>query len=265
MNTGMIIAMVFTTLLSVFQSEPLPLNGNTISFGPGEVITYKIHYGFINAAEAEMTISDELYKVNGVPCFKINIFGQSTGMFDVFAKIRDNWGTYLDTSTLRPTRFYRKLKEGKHRHNEYVNFDYKKGIAETNEYSYSNERWMPVVSHEIPKDLQDIVSGYYYIRTLDFNELKAGDMIVLDAFFDKKLYNFKIRVLGREMVKTRLGKIRSIVFAPIMPENSLFDGENSIKIWLSDDINKVPLKVKASMFVGAVEIDIESFKKGKVK
>jgi hypothetical protein len=50
-----------------------------------------------------------------------------------------------------------------------------------------------------------------------------------------------------------------------MPENSLFDGENSIKVWLSDDINKVPLKVKAAMFVGAVEIDIESFSKGKVK
>ena len=49
-----------------------------------------------------------------------------------------------------------------------------------------------------------------------------------------------------------------------MPENSLFDGENSIRVWISDDINKVPLKIKANMFVGAVEVDIESFVKGNV-
>ena len=47
-----------------------------------------------------------------------------------------------------------------------------------------------------------------------------------------------------------------------MPENKLFDGENSIKVWLSDDINKVPLKIRANMFVGAVEVDITDFKKG---
>ncbi len=89
-------------------------------------------------------------------------------------------------------------------------------------------------------------------------------MIELDAFFEDEVYDFKIRIVGREEVKTKLGKIRSIVISPIMPENSLFDGENSIRVWISDDINKVPLKIKANMFVGAVEVDIESFVKGKV-
>ena len=48
-----------------------------------------------------------------------------------------------------------------------------------------------------------------------------------------------------------------------MPKNSLFDGENSIKFWLSADQYKIPLKIKADMFVGAVEIDITNYKPAK--
>ena len=114
----------------------------------------------------------------------------------------------------------------------------------------------------MPKNAQDLVSGYYYLRTLNFDKLKEGDILTIDAFFDDEIYDFQIRFLGRESVKTKLGQIKSIVLSPIMPENSLFDGENSVKVWISDDSNKVPLKIKAEMFVGAVEIDIVKYKKG---
>ena len=44
-----------------------------------------------------------------------------------------------------------------------------------------------------------------------------------------------------------------------MPSNGLFDGENAIKLWLSDDRNRVALKIQAEMFVGAVEIDLKHY------
>ncbi|MEJ2006287.1 MAG: DUF3108 domain-containing protein [Cyclobacteriaceae bacterium] len=196
---------------------------------------------------------------------KIDVYGKSVGMFDLFANIEDNWGTYFDTVHHRPARFYRVLQEGRYRKNEIVNFDQSRNLALTREYSFSNKSWKPIVKHEVPDNIQDLVSGYYFLRTIDFSDKKAGDYIMLDAFFDKEIYDFKIRVVGREMVSTSLGEIRSIVLSPVMPENSLFDGENSVRVWISDDINKVPLKIKAKMFVGAVEVDIESFSRGDVK
>ena len=45
-----------------------------------------------------------------------------------------------------------------------------------------------------------------------------------------------------------------------MPDNEMFDGKNSVLFWLSDDENKIPLKIRAKMFIGAVEIDIKSQK-----
>ena len=35
-----------------------------------------------------------------------------------------------------------------------------------------------------------------------------------------------------------------------MPDNSIFEGEDAILAWISDDENKIPLKVEAEMFIG---------------
>ena len=235
------------------------------SFIPGEIITYKVHYGFVNAAEGEMIISDKIYAVNGRNCYKIDVFGKSIGMFDLFLRIRDNWGTYLDTASIIPQKAYRKIEEGKYRKHEVVKFDHFNENVVVQDYDHKKENWKPVENFEIPQYAQDMVGGYYYLRTLDFDNMKEGDIIKLKAFFDDEVYDFNIRYVGREDVKTKIGKIRSIVLSPIMPENSLFDGENSIRVWISDDKNKVPLKVKAEMFVGAVEVDIQSYDKGGIK
>lgn len=232
------------------------------SFLPGEVLTYKVHYGFITAATAEMTISDKLYNLNDRRCYKVEVKGRSIGMFDLFLRIRDTWGTYLDTAAIVTHKFYRKIEEGRYRKNEVVEFDHEKKIAYSKTFDNRKKKWKPTKTFEVPNNVQDLVSTYYYMRTLDFKELNEGDIITVNTFFDEELYDFSVRFVGRDEVKTKLGKIRSLVLSPIMPENSLFDGENAIKVWISDDINKVPLKIKAEMFVGAVEIDIQSFKKG---
>lgn len=232
------------------------------SFVRGEVIEYRAHYGFVNAAEGKMVIDEGIHHVNGRPCYKIDVYGRSTGMFDMFLRIRDNWGTYLDTASILTHRSYRIIEEGKYRKNEVVDFNPVKDEAKVRTFDKAKKEWRAPEKFEVPDNVQDIVSGYYYIRTLKFDTLNPGDILKVDAFFDKEVYNFKIRFAGREEVKTKLGLIRSVVFSPIMPENSLFKGENSIKIWISDDANKVPLKIKAEMFVGAVEIDITSYHKG---
>lgn len=232
------------------------------SFFRGEVLEYKVHYGFVNAAVAKMTISDEAIDIQGRRCYKIEVFGRSVGMFDLFLRIRDTWGTYLDSASIITHKFYRKIEEGRYRKHEIVDFDQANHQAKVHTFDNKKQAWRPTEVFQTPPNVQDLVSGYYYLRTIDFKRLKKGDIITVDAFFDDEVYDFKIRFDGRAELKTKLGKIRSLVLTPIMPNNKLFDGENSITMWISDDNNKVPLKIKAEMFVGAVEIDITNFKKG---
>lgn len=250
----------FAFLLTSFSA---PNNGYRVvknnSFTTGEQLEYRVHYGIINAGVATMKIDDRIHTINGRPSYKIDVYGKSVGVFDLFTKIRDNWGAYVDTAALLPHRGYRNIEEGRYRKYEIVDFDQVNGKAKMTWLDRDTKRPKETKQFVTPTEVLDMVSGYYYLRTLNFSQYRPGDIIALEAFFDEEMYDFKIRYIRKEKLKTAVGEINAIVLRPIIPENKLFKGEDAIEVWISDDTNRIPLKIKASMFVGAVEIDIVKY------
>ncbi|MDH5397551.1 MAG: DUF3108 domain-containing protein [Cyclobacteriaceae bacterium] len=232
-------------------------------FFPGEVINYRVHFGFIDAGVAEMVISDELEYINGRACHKIDVHGKSTGMFDFFMHLDDLWSTYLDTAAIIPHRFYRILEEGNFKKYEIVDYDHLNKKVIVKNYSYKRKYWVGPEEFDIPVNAHDMVSGYYFTRLIDFDTLSPGDILNIPGFLEDKVYHLQVRYLGKERLKTKIGTMSALVMSPIVPENTLFDGENSIKFWLSDDEKKLPLKIRAAMFLGAVEVDITDYKPGR--
>jgi hypothetical protein len=229
-----------------------------INYGPKESFEFRVHYGFITAGEAKIEVSDQYYYLNKKICMKAVCTGRSSGSFDLVLRIRDSWTTYIDTVTKVSQKSSRDIEEGKYRLKEVVQFNYqgKKAVVDwENRHKKKGHE-----EYAIATDLQDIVSGAYYLRVIDYDKLKINDIIELTAFFENKLYPMKIRYKGKEQIKTDFGKINAIRLAPIMPENGLFEGENSIRLWLSDDKNRLPLKIQADMFVGAVEVDLKGYR-----
>ncbi len=228
------------------------LQNNT--FSPGEKLIYRVHYGFLNAGRAELEIHNKFYKVEDKVCYKINVYGKSIGSFDFFTRIRDHWGTYIDTSSLIPLQSYRYVQEGKYKLKEEIYYDQEAHKATRKVEGQKDEFY--TLAHNV----QDIVSGFYYLRAMDFSKIKTGDTISIDAFFENKGYAFQMKYLGIEEMDTDIGKFRSYVISPIMPPNPFFKGDNSVKVWLTADLNKIPLKAKASTYLGAIEMDIEHAK-----
>lgn len=231
---------------------------NNNSFTTGERLEFKIHVGLINAATGEMVISDELHQVDGRSCYKMEVFGRTNGIFDWIIKVRDNWGTYVDTASILPLKSFRYIEEGKYRKNEIVYFDHGTDTASVHKLNKVTRELEEIKKYGIKHFSQELISGYYYLRTVDFNKVKKGDILNIEGFFDGHNYTFEMTYLGVEALKTKIGSFNAYVLSPIMPENSVFDGENSVKIWLSADTNKIPLKVRAELFIGALEIDIKS-------
>jgi hypothetical protein len=251
--------LVLLCLLAAFiQNGSYPSVKNR-AFTTGEKLEYRVHYGFITAGEAVITVDEKLYEKNGRTCFRVNVFGRSTPGFDIVLRIRDNWGTYLDTTQMIPHQFYRTIEEGKYRRNEIVYFDHRAKNAEVKVWDRKKNKYKEPKHYKVPNGVQDMVSGYYYLRNIDYSKLKIGEVVSIPAFFEDTLYNFKVKYAGKEMINTKVGDIKAIKIVPLMPENELFEGENAIRVWISDDPNKIPLKIQADMFVGAVEIDIKKY------
>ena len=229
-----------------------------INYGPKESFELRVHYGFITAGEAKVEVSEPLYSVNNKNCLKVTCVGRSSGSFDLIMRIRDTWVSYIDTASKIAQKSTRDIEEGKYRLKEVVQFNYTSSKAIVDWENRHKEKGHE--EYSIASDLQDIVSGAYYLRVIDYDKLKINDVVDVNSFFENKLYSMKIKYKGKEEIKTDFGKINAIRLAPMMPENGLFEGENSIRLWLSDDKNRLPLKIQADMFVGAVEIDLKGYK-----
>lgn len=262
MNFGKYLVMGFsiTAILGVssaFRSDTPNINNlplQNTSFERGEKLVYRVHYGFLNAGKAELEINQKLFKVADKICYRINVYGKSVGSFDFFTRIRDHWGTYVDTATLIPYMSYRYIQEGKYKLKEEL-------IIDQNDHKLTRKvEGQKDELFDIAANVQDIVSGYYYLRAMRFEDFKIGDTIKIDAFFENKGYLFQMKYLGEVKIDTDIGEYHAHVISPIMPPNPFFKGDNSVKVWITSDANKIPLKAKASTYLGAIEMDIEEAK-----
>jgi hypothetical protein len=229
------------------------------SFMKGEVLEYKMSYGIFNVGKGTTRIDKQYYRINNRDCFKVDVYGKTVGMVDWVADINDQWGAYIDTAALVPHVAYRKIREGKYKKDEVINFDHVNGKIEAKVFSHKTGKFKAPVYYDAPRQVRDLISGFMYLRTQDLSKVKVGDTVHVAGFFEDTFYVLDIVYKGKEILKTKAGKFNSLVFKPLMPENSLFKGKDSITAWFSDDKNRIPLQVSANMFIGSAGVELTSY------
>ncbi len=227
------------------------------SFTTGELLNFHVTFGIFSVGEAKMEIKDKTFNINGKKCYRVDVHGKTTGLVSWVAKVNDVWGAYVDTAAMTPQISYRKIRENNYKKDELVKFDHNTNMIEYKVVDKKTGKFKDPMYYKAPENVRDMVGGYMYLRTMDLNSFHLGDTITVDAFFEDTFYDFQIMYSGKETVKTKIGKIRCHKLIPVMPDNKLFDGENSITVWFSDDQNKIPVRIEASMFIGKAGVEIE--------
>ena len=226
----------------------------------GEKLYYKMNYSIFTVGKAEIRIYPVEYRISEIDCFKVDIYGKTVGAGKLVSRVDDNWGAYLSKENLLPLKSWRILEEGRYRLKEYVNYDHDSG--EVNVRKINNETGMleepKIYEFDQPYTL-DLISGFAFLRMIDFSQVKNGDTLTFHGFLEDKFYNLAILYHGTEVIKTKLGKINAHKLVPIMPDNKLFAGKNSISAWVATDKSRVPLKVEAKMFIGKAGVEITGF------
>ena len=79
-------------------------------------------------------------------------------------------------------------------------------------------------------------------------------------FFDAENYDFKMKFIGYENVKTKFGVVNCLKFEPYIQSGRVFGDSGDLYLWVSNDQNKIPIKIEADLRVGSIEADIDGFK-----
>ncbi len=224
------------------------------AYTTGEWFKLRIHYGIVNAGYATLEIKDAVK--NNKKVHHVVGKGWTVGMTKFFFEVDDNYESYFDKQTGKPYQFIRKIDEGGYTKNQEGFFDQDKNTVLVKDYKKKTEK-----TFSVPENVQDIVSSFYYLRNHPkIDKLKVGESIAIDMFFDDETTKFKLKFVGREDVKTKFGKVPCMIFKPFVQTGRVFKEEESLTVWISDDDNKIPIKLKASLLVGSLKAELDGFK-----
>lgn len=224
------------------------------AFGVGEWFKFRIHYGFVNAGYATLEVKEATLNSNKV--FHVVGRGYTTGVSRFFFKVEDLYESYFDKETITPYQFVRKIDEGGYTKNQEGFFSPSTNKVVVKDYKNKTEK-----TFTIAKNTQDILSSFYYLRNApNIDKIKPGESIAIDMFFDDETTKFKLKYIGRENISTKFGKVATMIFRPLVQSGRVFKEEESLTVWISDDENKIPLRIKASLAVGSIKADLDAYK-----
>jgi hypothetical protein len=224
------------------------------AFQTGEWFKFRVHYGMINAGYATLEVQDGV--INNKKVYHVIGKGYSTGMSRFFFKVDDLYESYFDKVTGNPYKYVRKIDEGGYTKNQEGFFNQASDRVLVKDYENKTER-----TFVIPNNTQDIVSTFYYLRNYPtINKLKVGESVSIDMFFDEETTKFKLKFIGREDIDTKFGVIPTMIFRPLVQSGRVFKEQEALTVWISDDDNKIPIRIQASLTVGSIKADLDGFK-----
>lgn len=219
------------------------------AFQAGEKLTYVLHYGFMNAGEATLELKEGEREIQGRKILHATGIGHSVGAFKAFYKVDDLYETYFDKDGVFPWVFIRRVDEG--------------GYTFSQDYLYMQHRHQVTTqekkTHDVPASVQDMLSAFYYARTIDYSTAQPGQEYTIDCFMDNEDWPLRMKFIGKETVKLRNGSYRCLKFQPVVQEGRIFKANDDLNVWITDDGNHIPVLAQAKVLVGSIKMELSDY------
>jgi hypothetical protein len=221
------------------------------SFKHGEELRYKVYYtaSLLNVPAGEVGFNAQLETYNNKTCWHFKGTGKTYKSYDWFFKVNDLYESYVDTNSMLPIKFLRDVHEGNYNVYHNVTFMQDKHMAVSTKGVY-----------KVPTGVQDIMSAVFSVRNINYNNLVMGQKIPFNIFLDDEIWPVYIKYAGKEKIKTKYGTFNCVKFIPYLIKGNLFKGGEGMKIWVTDDANRIPIRVESEVSVGYVRADLNLMK-----
>jgi hypothetical protein len=248
--------MVGIALLPVlgFAQTKLKIDSKNVSYG--ETATYKASWGFFTIGSAVTKIDRTLFNVDSSVCFRIDISGQTNGLAKLFY-VHDSWTSYIDTASITTHKSSRSIREGHYELDEVIHFDHTNKKAEVKVYDKKSKAYILKKLYDTPENIRDVVAGFMVFRLVDLSKYRKGETFTINGFYEDEGYKINVIYLGEETIKTNQGKVNCYKLKPLAPKNHVFNGQDAVNVWLSADKSKSIIRIRARMFVGNIQIDLQ--------
>jgi hypothetical protein len=240
--------------LSIFSFNLKPENQgfhrdiNNSAYQANEELNYRVHYGALNAAVVQMSVSKPMV-VHEREAYNLKIEGQTLSSFSWMYKVRDKFESWVDAKSHTPLRYSKTVREDAYFHQDVAIYNHKE------KWLKNKEGKIKITDHTM-----DVAAAIYYMRTFEYKNKPEGYKFPMDIYIDNKLYNLSVTYAGKDVIDSDLGKVSCIKLKPQLVVERVFKDENAMTVWVSDDENHIPVRIQTDIYVGSLKVDLTSYK-----
>jgi len=248
------ISTILLSLLAVSQ----PKKG--LDFPLGEQITFKISYGWFALGEATMSLADSLIVRGDQTFYHSYIDARTIGLFSWLGGVQNEYWGYVNTSNYKTIVSEKHLDERKGKFDQWNTFDYDKMQTYVKMMDYTKEYPKKEVTVDLNDKSYDLHGTYMYLRSKLWSGFKPGESILLNTYWEDKLYDFGMEYGGKEKIKFDGQRVEVHKFYGLFPISRTFPKEKAVVVWvLEKDGMGIPLVIEADMKIGKVRCELKEY------
>ena len=234
------------------QDGPSGSNGGrpaSVPFGVGERMTYRVRLGPANVGHGSMEV-EGIDTIRGHQTYAMR-FTLQGGV--LFAKVNDDFRSWVDTQDLFSHRFQQDQKEVRYERHRIIDFFPDEGEWRTIDGKDSGK----LASTEPLDD----VSFIYFVRALP---LEVGQTYTFHRYFKDEGNPVTVKVLRRETISVPAGRFRTIVVQPIIKTKGLFSEGGKAELYLTDDDRRILVQLKSKVkLIGSLDMLLQTYSPGR--
>lgn len=242
-NTG-------TSLIEACQIE-------NVTFQVGEDLVYTVYYNWnfvwLTAGEVRFRVEDAGNE------YHLVMTDRSYKSYEWLYRVRDRYDTYIDKETLLPRLSTKTIEQGSYRLYDKTVLDQNKRKVTT--WRGKTKEKAKEKIFEVENCLHDMLSIIYHARNINFDNYDEGQVFPIEIFMDNTVYPLKMRYLGKEKEKKikGTGKFNTVLFSPEVIEGKIFKEDDQMRVWATDDQNKLPVLIESPVSVGAIKVVLKNY------
>lgn len=219
-----------------------------------ESLSYKVKYkwGLINKQAGHATLTLR----NSGPDYVAQLTASSEPWADRFFQVRDTLNGVIQRHDFRP-KFYEKIAhEGSEDKHDTVKFEY----VGDSVIGHCTRRVVKDGKERVNSRLRlgstgttvDMMSAYYYMRAIPYENWKSGQHEDITIFSGKRKETLTIRYHGIEDVKADKKTFRCYHITFIFTSDGGKKTSDDMDAWISADSRRIPVRLEGKLPVGKV-------------
>lgn len=213
-------------------------------------------FGWFNIGEAVLWLDPEFYYPDGSskPHYMVQFTVTTASWFRVFKRLQFCMESLIEADQLRPLRSDRDMEGSGKIDIRHDYFSYGDSVS-VEAYIEDIDTWR---YHKFPTanvPIRDALSTYMWLRSREKSEFTQT--VEVRTFFTNDLYEFSMLPGTQTTHKFDNRKVRALEFGLVFPEGEYFDKGKTGRVIMSDDRNRLPLRLEIDMTVGSFVFDLD--------